>query len=137
MLSARNTMDVVAAYRDVGSYRGAAGICGVDPKTVKRKVLAYEAGELDEGRIRRRPVAKNTDVVRDRVVIDWGTISGTGIKVFCAVLAWSRVRFVRFARDETAATTFGLLAEYFEPTMSLRSWPSAPPSPRSSTPASR
>ncbi len=48
------------------------------------------------------------------LVIDWGTIPGTGIKVFCAVLAWSRFRFVRFARDETAATTFALLAECFE-----------------------
>lgn len=34
--------------------------------------------------------------------------------MFCAVLAWSRVRFVRYARDETAATTFSLLAECFE-----------------------
>ena len=34
--------------------------------------------------------------------------------MFCAVLAWSRIRFVRFARDETAATTFAMLAECFE-----------------------
>jgi transposase len=176
MLSARKAMDVVSAYRDVGSFRGAAVICGVDPKTVKRVVSAWEAGELGEGRTRRRPVAKNTDVARDLVakrveatkaritakrlliearaagyvgsarnfrrlvaaekkawrvksgrqrrpavwvpgetlVIDWGSIPGTGVKVFCAVLAWSRVRFVRFARDETAATTFALLAECFE-----------------------
>ena len=64
MLSARKTMDVVAAYRDVGTYRGAAEICGVDPKTVKRKVLAHEAGELDEGRVGQAPVPKNTDVAR-------------------------------------------------------------------------
>jgi hypothetical protein len=50
----------------------------------------------------------------DTVVIDWGTLPGTGIHVFCAVLAWSRIRFVRFARDETAATTFAMLAECFE-----------------------
>jgi hypothetical protein len=37
-----------------------------------------------------------------------------GVHVFCAVLAWSRFRFVRFARDETAATTMALLAECFE-----------------------
>jgi transposase len=160
----------------VGTYRGAAEICGVDPKTVKRKVLAHEAGELDEGRAARAPVAKNTDVARqlvaqrveatkakitakrllpearavgyagsarnfrrlvaaekktwraangrqrrpavwtpgDALVIDWGTLPGTGVHVFCAVLAWSRVRFVRFARDETAATTFAMLAECFE-----------------------
>lgn len=34
--------------------------------------------------------------------------------VFCAVLAWSRFRFVRFAADEKAATTLGMLAECFE-----------------------
>lgn len=61
-------MDVVSAYRDVGSYRGAGEICGVDPKTVKRIVVAWEAGELEETRRRRRPVARNTDVVEDLVV---------------------------------------------------------------------
>lgn len=173
MLTARKTMDVVAAFRDVGTYRGAAEICGVDPKTVKRKVLAHEAGEQ---RSSRAPVPKNTDVARalvvqrvdatkakvtakrllvearadgyggsarnfrrlvaeekkkwratngrqrrpavwapgDTLVIDWGTVSGTGVHVFCAVLAWSRIRFVRYARDETAATTFTMLAECFE-----------------------
>ena len=176
MLTARKTMDVVAAFRDIGTYRGAAEMCGCDPKTVKRKVLAWEAGQLDEQRAVRAPVVKNTDVARDVVarrveatkgkvtakrllvearavgyvgsarnfrrlvaeekkqwrvengrqrrpavwipgetlVIDWGTLPGTGIHVFCAVLAWSRVRFVRYARDETAATTFSLLAECFE-----------------------
>jgi transposase len=34
--------------------------------------------------------------------------------VFCAVLAWSRVRFVRFAGNERAETTLALLAECFE-----------------------
>jgi transposase len=168
-------MDVVAAYKDVGTFRGAAEICGVDPKTVKRKVLAHEAGVLDEAVSARAPVPKNTDGVRalvaervaatrarisakrllpvaraagyagsprnfrrvvavekkawrannarqrrpavwvpgETLVIDWGTLPG-GVKVFCAVLAWSRVRFVRFARDETAATTMAMLAECFE-----------------------
>ncbi len=32
------------------------------------------------------------------MVIDWGVLAG--LKVFCAVLAFSRVRFVRFAEDE-------------------------------------
>ena len=168
-------MDVVSAYESVGSYRGAAAICGVDPKTVKRTVAKRDAGELDEVRVERAPVPRNTDVVADLVadrvaetrakisakrllpaaraagyagsarnfrrlvatkkrawraeqgrrehrpgvwlpgetlVIDWGTIAG--LHVFCAVLAWSRVRFVRFARDETAATTLALLAECFE-----------------------
>ena len=34
--------------------------------------------------------------------------------MFCAVLAWCRARFVRFALDERAATTLRLLAECFE-----------------------
>ena len=34
--------------------------------------------------------------------------------VFCAVLAWSRVRFVRFAADEKSTTTLAMLAECFE-----------------------
>lgn len=169
-------MDVVAAYERVGTYRGAAALCGVDPKTVKRKIEANRTGRLPQDRAERAPVPKNTDVVRDVVtqavedargrisakrllptaraagyggsarnfrravssakrayrvkqgrhqrrpaiwnpgetlVIDWGTWGG-GLHVFCAVLAWSRVRFVRIARDETAATTHALLAECFE-----------------------
>lgn len=168
-------MDVVAAYEAVGTFRGAAVICGVDAKTVKRTMAKRDAGELDDERVARAPVTRNTDVVADLVadrvaetrarisakrllpvaktagysgsarnfrrlvaekkrewraeqgrrehrpgvwlpgetlVIDWGTIDG--LHVFCAVLAWSRVRFVRFARDETAATTLALLAECFE-----------------------
>ena len=48
----------------------------------------------------------------ETLIIDWG-VEG-GLHVFCAVLAWSRFRFVRFAADEKAATTLGLLAECFE-----------------------
>jgi transposase len=48
----------------------------------------------------------------EHLVIDWGGLAG--LHVFCAVLAWSRVRFVRFAADERAVTTMALLAECFE-----------------------
>jgi transposase len=48
----------------------------------------------------------------EHLVIDWG--EEAGLKVFCAVLAWSRVRFVRFAEREDQATTLALLAECFE-----------------------
>ena len=34
--------------------------------------------------------------------------------MFCAVLAFSRVRFIRFADNERAETTLALLAECFE-----------------------
>jgi hypothetical protein len=46
------------------------------------------------------------------LVIDWAEEAGRN--VFCAVLAWSRVRFVRFGTDQTRATTLALLAECFE-----------------------
>jgi transposase len=48
----------------------------------------------------------------EHLVIDWGAEGG--LHVFCAVLAWCRFRFVRFAADERAATTLALLAECFE-----------------------
>jgi len=50
----------------------------------------------------------------EHLVIDWG--SAGGLHVFCAVLAWSRFRFrfVRFAADERAATTMGMLAGCLE-----------------------
>ena len=45
-------------------------------------------------------------------MIDWGAEGG--LHVFCAVLAWSRFRFVRFAADEKSETTLAMLAECFE-----------------------
>ncbi len=41
MKSVRERMDMNAAYREVGTYRGAAAICGVTPKTVKRAVALH------------------------------------------------------------------------------------------------
>jgi transposase len=48
----------------------------------------------------------------EHLVFDWGTEDG--MQVFCAVLAWSRWRFVRFAQRQDQATTLRLLAECFE-----------------------
>ncbi len=45
-------MDMHAAYREVGTYRAAAEICGTTPKTVKRSVLAARGGR--KGREPRR-----------------------------------------------------------------------------------
>jgi len=164
-------MDIIAACREVGTYRGAAEITGTTPKTVKRVVERHESGD---GLAVRAPRERNFDGVRELVaervaktqgrisakrllpaaraagyagsprnfrrlvaeekclwrkdhhrgrrpavwlpgeylVIDWG--SWAGLHVFCAVLAWCRVRFVRFARDERLETTLALLAECFE-----------------------
>jgi hypothetical protein len=48
MKSVREHMDMHAAYREVGTYRAAAEICGTTPKTVKRAVLAAAAKERGE-----------------------------------------------------------------------------------------
>jgi hypothetical protein len=145
----------------LGSYRAAAVVCGVDPKTVSERCsptrqaywminassgrrwrrtdgvrpvvldlvreangrgtakrllpAAPAAGYAGSDRNFRHLVAGVKRVVRgeigrhqrrpavwvpaETVVIDWGLLP-SGLKVFCAVLAWSRVRFVRVARDD-------------------------------------
>jgi transposase len=164
-------MDMLSAYREVGTYRGAAVMCGTTWKTVRRVVERHNAGgTVPPRRARVRNYASVSELVVERVaatkgrisakrllpaartagyegsarnfrrlvaaakadwrrgdhrgrrpavwfpgehlVIGWGVVGG--LRVFCAVLAWSRVRFVRFAADERAATTFALLAECFE-----------------------
>jgi transposase len=164
-------MDIIAAYREAGTFRGAAEITGTTHKTVKRVIARHEAGgtvpgraprgrnydgvaalvaervEKTAGRISakrllpaaraagyggsdrnfRRLVAGTKQAWRrehhrgrrpavwspgEHLVIDWGALGG--LHVFCAVLAWSRFRFVRFAADERAETTLGMLAECFE-----------------------
>src|SRR5579864_583050 len=69
-------MSMINAYREVGSYRGAAALCDCDPKTVKRAVERAEAGGEPA---RRGERARNfdvvVDVVRARVAKTAGRIS--------------------------------------------------------------
>ena len=44
MKSAKDRMDIISAYQQVGSYRAAADMCDTTPKTVKRVVDKFEAG---------------------------------------------------------------------------------------------
>jgi hypothetical protein len=37
-------MDIISAYREVGTYRGAAALSGTTHKTVKRVIARHEAG---------------------------------------------------------------------------------------------
>lgn len=64
------------------------------------------------------------DAPGETLIIDWGEqkVAGRTVKVLCAVLAWARWRFVRFAADEKAATTLGMLAECFEALGGCRRW---------------
>ena len=48
----------------------------------------------------------------EHLVIDWGQEGK--LQIFCAVLAWSRYRFVRFAANQRRDTTLRMLAECFE-----------------------
>src|ERR1700730_12626444 len=164
-------MDIIAAYREAGTYRGAAEIAGTTHKPVRRVIARHEAGGAAPARVPRgrsydgvaalvaervsrtsgrisakrllpaaraagyggsdrnfrRLVAEQKALWRrehhrgrrpavwspgEHLVIDWGALGG--LHVFCAVLACSRFRFVRFAYDGRAATTLGLLGECFE-----------------------
>ena len=60
-------MDVIAAYRDVGSYRGAAEICGTTHKTVKRIIEAHEAAQRPGRQGRGRNFDQVKDLVEQRV----------------------------------------------------------------------
>ena len=53
MKNARERMDVLAAYREVGTYRGAAAICGTTHKTVRRIVERHDAGGVGRERAER------------------------------------------------------------------------------------
>ena len=46
-------MDIIAAYREAGTYRGAAEIAGTTHKTVKRVIERHEAGGAAQERVPR------------------------------------------------------------------------------------
>lgn len=85
----------------------AAGYDGSD-RNFRRLVADAKAEYRRTGRIFRpwRPAPG------EFLAIDYGTWAGWHI--FCAVLVWSRLRFVRITRDERQPTTLSLLAECFE-----------------------
>ncbi|MFS0900241.1 MULTISPECIES: IS21 family transposase [Mycolicibacterium] len=174
MKSAKDRMDIISAYQQLGSYRAAAAECGTTHRTVKKVVekfhadqagvaasppaqrahnydavadLVAERVEKSHGRISakrvlpkaraagytgsdrnfRRLVAEAKTLWRsenhrgrrpavwepgDYLVIDWAQ-AAPGLFLFCAVLAFSRWRFVRFATNERASTTLALIAETF------------------------
>ena len=169
--SARERMNIISAYHQVGTYRGAAELCGTTHKTVKRVIERAEAGGQPPREPRPRNLDAFTDLVAIRVdksngkisakrllpvaraagydgsarnfrrlvaeqkvlwrkqnrhqrrpavwspgdylVVDWAE-AAPGLFVFCAVLAYSRWRFVRFAADQKASTTLAMIGEALE-----------------------
>ena len=53
-------MDIISAYREAGTYRGAAAISGTTPKTVRRVIARHERGG---GTPARSPRGHNYDAV--------------------------------------------------------------------------
>jgi hypothetical protein len=60
-------MDIISTYRDVGSYRGAAQLCGTTHKTVKRTVEKFEADQAGHAPPPRAERDHNYDAVADLV----------------------------------------------------------------------
>ena len=102
MLSARKQLDVITAYRQVGTYRGAAEMCGLTHKTVKRIIEKVEAAEQ---RVARR---KNYESVRALVAQEIsetkGKISAKRLppKAHAAGYAGSARNFRRLVAQERA-----------------------------------
>jgi hypothetical protein len=68
-------MDINAAYREVGSYRAAATLCGTTPKTVKRAVAAAEAEAAGPAPVVAHNYDAVADIVAERVAKTNGLIS--------------------------------------------------------------
>jgi hypothetical protein len=73
--SARDRMDIISAYREAGSYRGAAVISGTTPKTVRRVIARHEAGGGVPVRV---PRGRNYDVV---AVLVAERVAGTSARI--------------------------------------------------------
>jgi transposase len=100
------TLGRISAKRLLPQAR-TAGYAG-SARNFRRLVAAEKQAWRVEHHRGRRPAVWSPG---EMLVIDWGSLGG--LHVFCAVLAWSRVRFVRFAGDERAETTMTMLAECF------------------------
>ena len=85
----------------------AAGYTG-SARNLRRAVAKIKADHRQKRRLYRPWVP----TPGQHLVIDW--TPEAGMQIFCAVLAWSRYRFVRFAANQTRETTLALLAECFE-----------------------
>jgi transposase len=97
-MSAKRMLPIARAAGDDGSARNFRRIVG------KAKVLWRNDHHRD-----RRPAVWSPG---EYLVIDWAE-AALGLFLFCAVLAFSRWRFVAFATDQRASTTLALIAEAF------------------------
>ena len=68
-------MDIISAYREAGTYRGAAVISGTTPKTVKRVIARHQAGKRTTPRV---PREHNYDIVTALVA---ERVAGTSARI--------------------------------------------------------
>jgi len=72
--TAKQRMDVIGAYRELGSFRAGASVTGTTHKTVKRIVESAEAGP-PEYKARGHNYEQVTEIVRARVARTQGRIT--------------------------------------------------------------
>jgi hypothetical protein len=65
--SAKDRMDIISAYQQLGSYRGAADACGTTHRTVKKVVDKFEAGQAGVPPQPRAERTHNYDAVAEMV----------------------------------------------------------------------
>ena len=104
-------MDILSAYRELGSYRAAAALCGTTPKTVRRVVerrtrspaeraarpkATDPLGALLAGRVRgdRRPDQRQAPAARVRAAGYAGSARNLRRAVAVAKAAWRIARRV-------------------------------------------
>ena len=100
MLSARDRMNIIAAYQMVGTYRGAAQMCGVTHKTVRRVIERAQAGEpaaAPPGSARPRNFDEVTDLVFQRVDKSVGRVSAKRLLPVARAAGLDRIGFRRQA----------------------------------------
>ena len=71
-------MDIISAYREVGTYRGAAELCGTTHKTVRRVIAAHQASSRGEPPAARVERGRNYDSVAELVA---GKVNDTAGKM--------------------------------------------------------
>src|SRR5436190_11775483 len=75
MKSARDEMDIVNAYQAVGTYRGAAALCGTTHKTVRRVIERRARGQVGRASTGEAVAAPELSIIEDRVRRSDGRIS--------------------------------------------------------------
>ena len=93
MKSVRERMDIQSAYKEAGTLRGAAAICGTTHKTVKRILEAAERAEAVVVAVKRdRNFDGVREVVADKIDTCKGRISAKRLLVLASASGYRGAR---------------------------------------------